>query len=184
MRVSSFPILAAFTFLMVGCGNFLSDSGFDNQGNPANFAPGANFRMDWVERGFTARGLTRCQLSSGQNGLGVLELSFQDDQSDSELRISLVGFYPQNNQHQITGEGRTSGGNILLKAGGDQRLYSFQNRNSNSRGDSTQCQFRTRIQGSSVDLAFQCKNLFNDYGQPKNATGEARCRTEQYTWDE
>jgi len=180
MLRSTLPAILALTFLLSGCGNHWD---FDEFGNPANFAPGARFKFDFVERSFTARGLTRCQFGGGNNGLGALEMSFQDSESDSEIRLALVGFYPQNNQHQIVGSGNSSGGSILLRAGGDQRLMSFKNQSANGRGNSTQCQFRTRIQGSSVEIAFQCMNLYNDYGQPRNASGELRCRTEQYTWD-
>lgn len=172
--------LFASIFLLSGCG---SNWDFDEYGNPANFAPGARFKFDWAERTFTARNLTKCQFNASGNGLGALEMAFQDSESDSEIQIDLIGFYPQNNQHQIVGDGKSSGGNILLRAGGDQRLMSFKNQSANGRGGSTQCQFRTRTQGSSIEVAFQCSNLFNDYGEPRNASGEIRCRSEQYTWD-
>lgn len=186
MGKTSLILLIASTALISGCGNFFSDpSGeFDQYGTPANASPGGRFKMDWVERSFSARSLTRCQLSASQNGMGVLEVNFQDGESDSEMQVTLSGFVPQNNQHQIIGSGRTSGGSLLLKAGGDQRLNSFRNQSANGRGGSTQCQFKTRVQGTYIEVAFQCQNLYNDYGQPRNASGEVRCLTEQYTWDE
>lgn len=180
-----FTLLFA-TFFISGCGNFFSDpnGGVDAYGNPANFAPGGYFKIDWLERSFSARGLTRCQLSASSNGLGVLEVGFQDGQSDSEMRLTLVGFYPQSSQHQIVGAGNSSGGSIFLKSGGDQRLNTFRNQNANGRGNSTQCQIRSRVQGSTIEVAFQCQNLFNDYGQPRSGSGEVRCQTEQYTWED
>jgi len=166
--------------VVAGCGN-LSD--FDEYGNPLNVSPGANFRIEHTERSFSARGLTRCQFTGANNGLGVIEMAFLDNESDSELRINLVGFNPENEQHQIVGMGKTSGGDVILKTGGDQRMNTFRNQSSNGRGNSSQCQFRVKVQGSYVQTAFQCYNLFNQYGQPRNASGEARCRTEQYAWE-
>lgn len=170
---------------IAGCGDMYSDSEelYDFNGNPANSAPAANFRIDYIQRGFSSRNLNRCQMTGSNNGLGVLEVGFQDDESDSEIRITLAGFYPQNEQHQIRGAGRNSGGEVYLKTGGDQRLNSFRNQSANGRGSSTQCNFRVKVQGNYVLAAFQCNNLFNDYGQPRNASGEIRCRTEQYTWE-
>lgn len=186
MRILALVLLGASTFFVSGCGNFFSDPSedFDQYGTPANVSPGGRFKMDWVERGFSARGLTRCQLSASQNGLGVLEVGFQDADSDSEMNLTLTGFNPQSNQHQIVGSGRTSGGSVVLKAGGDQRLNLFRNVSANGRGSSSQCQVKTRVQGTYIEAAFQCQNLYNDYGQPRNASGEVRCLTEQYTWDE
>jgi len=176
-------IIGAAGLIIAGCGNFLSDDSDAGLANPANIAPGGFFKIDWVERGFSSRGLTRCQFGGGQNGLGVLEVGFQDAQSDSEIRLTLVGFNPQSNLHQIIGSGRTSGGSIFLKAGGDQRLNTFRNQVGNGVANSTQCQIQTRIRGSAVEAAFRCQNLFNDYGQAKTANGEIRCQTEQYTWE-
>ena len=177
-------ITASMALPLTSCGNFLSDSdASDGLGNPANTAPGAYFKIDWIERGFSARGLTRCQWSGGQNGVGVLEVGFLDSQSDSEIRMTLVGFSPQNNQHQIIGAGRTSGGSIFLKAGGDQRLNTFRNQVGNGVANSSQCQIQARVQGTYVEAAFRCQNLFNDYGQAKAANGEIRCQTDQYSWE-
>ncbi|MFM8269286.1 MAG: hypothetical protein ACKN9V_03780 [Pseudomonadota bacterium] len=180
MRLSTLLVGLACSAFLGGCGN----NEYDAYGNPTNVTPGAYFKLDWVERGFSARNLTRCQFNASQNGLGVLEIGFQDSESDSEMRVVLSGLNPQSSQHQIIGSGRTSGGSLFLKAGGDQRLNTYRNQSTNGRGGSTQCQVRTRIQGTYVEASFQCMNLFNDYGQPKNASGEIRCMSEQYTWEE
>ncbi|NBT58844.1 hypothetical protein EBT16_08690 [bacterium] len=185
MRFNTLLLGLACLVLTGGCGKFFSnDSEYDADGNPTNVAAGGYFKVDWLERSFSSRGLTRCQFNAAQNGLGVLEVSFQDSETDSELRLVLSGLNPQNNQHQILGAGRTSGGSILLKSGGDQRLNSYKNQSSNGRGNSTQCLIRNRVQGRAVEIAFECSNLFNDYGQPKNASGEVRCMSEQYTWED
>jgi hypothetical protein len=184
MRLTALLFTVACSAFLAGCGVFSGSGEFDAYGNPTNVSPGGYFKLDWMERGFSSRSLTRCQFNSSQNGLGVLEVNFQDSESDSELRLVLSGLNPQNSQHQIIGAGRSSGGSIFLKAGGDQRLNSYRNQSSNGRGNSTQCQVRSKVQGTYVEVAFQCSNLFNDYGQPKNASGEIRCMSEQYTWEE
>lgn len=184
MRLNGLLLGLACCIFMSGCGKFFSNDSSENGGNPSNVAAGGYFKLDWIERGFSSRGLTRCQFNASQNGLGVLEINFEDSESDSALRLTLAGLNPQNNQHQIIGAGRTSGGSIFLKSGGDQRLNSYRNQSTNGRGNSTECQVRTRIQGTYVEAAFQCRNLFNDYGQAKNASGEIRCSSEQYTWED
>jgi hypothetical protein len=184
MRLTALLLTVACSAFLAGCGVFSGSGEFDANGNPTNVSPGGYFKLDWMERGFSSRSLTRCQFNSSQNGLGVLEVNFQDSESDSELRLVLSGLNPQNSQHQIIGAGRSSGGSIFLKAGGDQRLNSYRNQSSNGRGNSTQCQVRPKVQGTYIEVAFQCMNLFNDYGQPKNASGEIRCMSEQYTWEE
>jgi hypothetical protein len=184
MRLIALLLSVACSVFLTGCGASSNSGEYDAYGNPTNVSPGGYFKLDWIERGFSSRNLIRCQFNSSQNGLGVLEVNFQDSESDSELRLVLAGLNPQNSQHQIIGSGRNSGGSIFLKAGGDQRLNAYRNQSSNGRGNSTQCQVRSKVQGTSVEVAFQCTNLFNDYGQPKNASGEIRCMSEQYTWEE
>jgi hypothetical protein len=77
MRLSALLLTVACSAFLAGCGVFSGSGEFDAYGNPTNVSPGGYFKLDWMERGFSSRSLTRCQFNSSQNGLGVLEVNFQ-----------------------------------------------------------------------------------------------------------